>query len=156
MSERAIERWFADYATSHQNPTNKKIHFICVPTIFFTVVGLLWSIPVPALFAPIPYLNWATLAMLLVLAYYLRLSVPLALGMLLFTLLCIGMLSWMSAQQLPVLWISLGIFVVAWIGQFVGHEIEGKKPSFFKDLQYLMIGPAWVLGYLFRRAGIRY
>jgi uncharacterized membrane protein YGL010W len=55
-----------------------------------------------------------------------------------------------------VFWWSLGIFVLAWIGQFIGHHVEGKKPSFFKDLQFLLIGPAWLLGFLFRLAGVRY
>jgi uncharacterized membrane protein YGL010W len=41
--------------------------------------------------------------------------------------------------------LSIAIFVAAWIAQFVGHNIEGKKPSFLEDIQYLWIGPLFVL-----------
>ena len=55
------------------------------------------------------------------------------------------------------LWrISLYIFVIAWIGQFIGHKIEGKKPSFFQDLQFLLIGPAWLLSFFYNKIGIKY
>ena len=50
----------------------------------------------------------------------------------------------------------LALFVVGCIFQFVGHKIEGKKPSFFEDIQYLMIGPAWLLSFIYNRLGIRY
>jgi uncharacterized membrane protein YGL010W len=48
------------------------------------------------------------------------------------------------------------VFVLAWIGQFIGHKIEGARPSFFTDLAYLLIGPAWLVGKLMRRAGVAY
>jgi uncharacterized membrane protein YGL010W len=51
---------------------------------------------------------------------------------------------------------ALIIFVVAWIGQFIGHKIEGKKPSFLQDVQYLLIGPAWLLHFIFKKVGIGY
>jgi uncharacterized membrane protein YGL010W len=56
----------------------------------------------------------------------------------------------------PVWAICLTLFVVAWIGQFIGHKIEGKKPSFFKDVQFLLIGPAWLLSKVYRKAGQRF
>ena len=46
--------------------------------------------------------------------------------------------------------------MLAWIGQFIGHKIEGEKPSFFEDLQFLLIGPAWLLGAIYQKLGIRY
>ena len=52
--------------------------------------------------------------------------------------------------------ISLVLFVVAWIGQFIGHKLEGAKPSFFKDLQFLLIGPAWLLSFIYKKMGIAY
>jgi len=52
--------------------------------------------------------------------------------------------------------VSLGIFVIAWIGQFIGHKIEGKKPSFLEDLQFLLIGPAWLLHFIYKKLGIVY
>ena len=101
--------------------------------------------------------NWATLFIALVLVYYLLLSIPLAIGMLLFTAGIVGLISLHEQYISLELWqTSLGIFVLAWIGQFVGHKVEGKKPSFFQDLQFLLIGPLWLLGFIYRRVGIRY
>lgn len=154
MATRTISDWFAAYGASHQHPTNKKIHFICVPVIFFSVVGLLWSIPVPEAVAGIPFANWATLSLLFIIGYYARLSRNIMLGMVAFSALCLGLLYGMTHWGVPVLYTSIGIFIVAWIGQFIGHEIEGKKPSFFQDMQFLMIGPAWIMGFIFRKAGI--
>ncbi|MHB8570343.1 MAG: Mpo1-like protein, partial [Metallibacterium sp.] len=48
------------------------------------------------------------------------------------------------------------VFVLAWIGQFIGHAIEGQRPSFLTDLAYLLIGPAWLVSKLLKRARIAY
>ncbi len=155
--DRMIDRLLAEYGESHQNPVNKKIHWIAVPTIFWTVVAMLWSLPVPEFFAALPLLNWATIALVISVVYYFSLSVPLAIGMLLFTLFC--MVDIVIFQMLvPVtLWkAALFIFVVAWIAQFYGHIVEGKKPSFFRDVQFLLIGPAWLMSFIYRRFGIEY
>lgn len=157
MSEantRTLEQWFELYGESHRNKTNKTIHFIAVPTIYFSIIGLLWAIPVPAAMAAIPGLNWAVLAVIPVLLFYRGLSMPVTIGMAAFSGACFAVLYYLQAAGLPVLWISVGLFVVMWILQFIGHAVEGKKPSFFQDLQFLLIGPAWVLAFLLRRAGI--
>ena len=74
-----------------------------------------------------------------------------------------GMLAVLALMVYPltllgthVLAVAGGVFVLAWIGQFVGHMIEGRKPSFFEDVKFLLVGPAWLLGFIYRRAGIRY
>jgi uncharacterized membrane protein YGL010W len=67
-----------------------------------------------------------------------------------------GVTQWLAALPWPLWLTSLAIFVVAWIGQFIGHHIEGKRPSFFKDVQFLMIGPLWLMAAAYRRAGLRY
>ncbi|MCS7073743.1 MAG: DUF962 domain-containing protein [Bacteroidia bacterium] len=150
---RTVEEWFSLYGESHQNPTNKLIHWICIPLIMFSLIGILWTIPFPA---NIPYLNWGTLFIAVALLFYLRLSIPLALGMLVVvTPMILGILG-IQKIGLPLLWVSIAIFVVAWIFQFIGHKIEGKKPSFFTDLQFLLIGPLWLLGFIYRSAGLRY
>jgi len=144
---KTIQDWYDEYAVSHQNETNKKIHYICVPVIFFSIVGLLMSIPtgfLSNLGLHNPMIgNWAVIVMIPVLIFYLRLSFPLFLRMLGFSALCI-IGNYYLSQALPLFATSLIIFVLAWIGQFYGHKIEGKKPSFLKDLQFLLIGPAWV------------
>jgi uncharacterized membrane protein YGL010W len=152
---RSAQTWLAEYGESHQHPTNEFLHFVCVPAIVLSVMGLLWSLPVPAAFVRVsPWLNWASLAALAAFLYYLSLSVRLALGgALAFALLLL--LTAALAQLPPPLWLtSLAIFVVAWIGQFIGHAIEGKRPSFFKDVQFLLIGPLWLLAQLYRRLAL--
>ena len=145
---RTLQQWFDEYAVSHQNETNQKIHYICVPAIFFSIVGMLMSIPNGFIRNTLgitnPYIgNWAAIVMVFVLLFYLRLSFSMFIKMLLFSAIClIG--NHFLGQNLPLLATSVVIFVIAWIGQFYGHHVEGKKPSFFKDLQFLLIGPAWV------------
>jgi uncharacterized membrane protein YGL010W len=150
-------QWFDEYGESHQNKVNKLIHWICVPIIFATVVGFLWAIPTPAFFGENPYINWATVAMVVSTLFYFTLSISLGIGMTLFTLATVALVGWYETLGLwPVWQVSLVIFVLAWIGQFIGHAIEGKKPSFFKDLQFLLIGPAWLMGFILKRIGIGY
>ena len=157
---RKIEQLLAEYGESHQNETNKAIHWVCVPLIFLSVMGLLASIPASSLSTLLgqsPYANWAGVALVLVLVYYVSLSVPLAVGMMLFGALCILILQKLAAFQVAPLWLlSIAIFVVAWIGQFYGHKVEGKKPSFLKDIQFLLIGPAWLMHFIFKKIGIPY
>jgi uncharacterized membrane protein YGL010W len=155
---RPIDSLLSRYGESHRNDTNKLIHWICVPTIMFSLVGLLFAIPFPggrALFT-----NWAAVVLALALIYYLRLSFPMFLGFVLITVVllwgnhaiyhAVGMRAGLLAA------ISLTIFFLAWIGQFIGHKIEGKKPSFLQDVQYLLIGPAWLMHFIFKKASIRY
>ncbi len=156
---RKIDLLLAEYGESHQNSTNKAIHWICVPLIFFSVVGLIASIPgdlVQAMLGANPYANWATIALVVVLAYYVTLSIPLGLGMMLFGALCLDGARVIVAQGWTLWIVSIAVFIVAWIGQFYGHKIEGKKPSFFKDIQFLLIGPAWLMHFVFKRVGLPY
>lgn len=152
----------SEYGESHRNKTNKAIHWICVPLIFFSIVCLIWSIPSGWLSAPFSgtaaaFANWASLLLLLTLGYYLLLSPPLFSGMLLFSVLCLLGAWWLDTYVAAPLWlIGLVIFVVAWAGQFYGHKVEGKKPSFLKDIQFLLIGPAWLMHFIFLKLGLRY
>lgn len=143
-----LQQWFDEYAISHQNKTNQLIHYLCVPAIFFSIVGMLMSIPSHLISNLLnlhnPFIeNWASLVLIFLLFFYLILSFSTFLKMLLFSAICLLGNSYLS-NVLPLFYSSLTIFVIAWIGQFYGHKIEGKKPSFFKDLQFLLIGPAWV------------
>jgi uncharacterized membrane protein YGL010W len=141
---RSIDALLAEYAESHQHPTNELIHFVCVPVIVFTLLGILWSInPLLALIASEAAV-W----------YYFRLSRAFALGMFLMSALMLGIL--LTMPPFTVLPLSLALFVVAWIGQFIGHKIEGKKPSFLDDLRFLLIGPLFVLSFLYRRLKLAY
>lgn len=148
---RTLEQWFNEYGVSHQNPTNKAIHYICVPAIYFSVIGMLFCVKITIFNLNNPILeNLAFLVLIFVLGFYFRISALMALKMTLFSVLCL-ILNYYISFYIPLLIFSISIFVLAWIGQFYGHKIEGKKPSFIKDLQFLMIGPAWVIENLFKK-----
>jgi uncharacterized membrane protein YGL010W len=155
---RKIDQLLSEYGESHQNATNKTIHWICVPLIFFSVVGLIASIPSGGLQNLLgSYFNWATVAMILILIYYVSLSFSLTIGMALFTIACLYLARMIALSGIAPLWLAcIIIFVLAWIGQFYGHKIEGKKPSFLKDLQFLLIGPAWLMHFIYKKIGIPY
>lgn len=152
-----IDRLFNEYSESHQNQTNQLIHWIFVPLIFLSVIGMLWDIklPIELGFMGGEPLNVSMIAALLVFAYYLSMSFTISVGML--TLSSVGMITYYFYTGSISVWIiSLGIFVVSWIMQFVGHKVEGKKPSFFKDLEFFLVGPMWVLAKLYNKLGIKY
>lgn len=154
---RNVQNWLDEYSESHQNRFNKTVHWICVPLILVSLIGLLWSVPVPRAFAATsPLLNWGVVFLLAALLYYYLLTWKLAAGMTVVTLLVIAVVYATSRIPLSLWQVSLGVFVIAWIGQFIGHKIEGKKPSFFKDVQFLLIGPLWLLAYVYRSLGIAY
>jgi uncharacterized membrane protein YGL010W len=152
---RTLQQWFDEYAVSHQNLTNKQIHLICVPTIFFSIVGLLQSINDTWLQQLVPFsapifVNWAGVVLVFALLFYIRLSLAMAVKIALFAAFCLTA-NYYIGLHLPLVFVSLGLFVAAWIGQFYGHKIEGKKPSFLNDLQFLLIGPAWIIHEFFER-----
>ncbi|HEX6550528.1 MAG TPA: Mpo1-like protein [Gammaproteobacteria bacterium] len=154
---RSIHNWLDEYGESHRNPVNKRLHWICVPLIVLSLIGLLWSIPVPHDWAArSAFLNWGVLFILLALVYYYMLAWRLALGMTVLTCIVCGVIYAANRLSVPLWLLSLSVFVLAWIGQFIGHKIEGKKPSFFKDIQFLLIGPLWLLAFVYRRAGLNY
>ncbi len=146
---KTAKEYFDEYAVSHQNETNQAIHYICVPLIFFSVIGLLMSIPTTFLENTLnlsnPLLeNWAVVVGLVISIFYLRLGFWYLIEMLFVILISIIANFWLSSH-VNLLYASITIFVLAWIGQFYGHKVEGKKPSFLKDLEFLLIGPLWVI-----------
>lgn len=152
---RTLQQWLDEYSVSHQNKTNKIVHWICVPSIMFSLIGLLVSIPFPFADKSIVS-NWAAIVILFALIFYLRLSLNMFLSM---AIVLIGMLALniellKSGINLPLL--SVVIFAAAWVGQFWGHKIEGKKPSFLKDIQFLLIGPAWLMHFIYKKWGWKY
>jgi uncharacterized membrane protein YGL010W len=158
---RRIDALLSEYGESHKNETNKAIHWICVPLIFFSVLGLIASIPSGIVQSMMgegnPYANWATVGLVLIIVYYASLSVFLTIGMMFFSALCLTLLNMIAQLDVAPLWlISIVIFVGAWIGQFYGHKVEGKKPSFLKDIQFLLIGPAWLMHFVYKKIGIPY
>ena len=152
---RTMQDWLDSYSSDHQNPTNQVFHWCCVPPIVWSVIALLWTIPVPAMFLRPG--SWAVAVMVLAFYWYWRRSRRLALALLIaFALL--GLLTNVMYYRLggaSLSYLAIGVFVVAWIGQFIGHKYEGRKPSFLTDLSYLLIGPAWLMAKLLRKLGFK-
>jgi len=140
---RRVDQLLAHYEESHRNPTNEIIHFIAIPLIMLSLVGMMFALH--------PYVAYAFIAASMV--YYIRLSLVFLLTMVLWSLLSIAVVFAMGPLVLEV---SIAIFVGAWILQFIGHKLEGKKPSFFEDIQYLWVGPLFVLSKLFGKLGVRW
>lgn len=140
---KTLEQWFDEYGQSHRDARNRAIHKICVPAIQWSLLGLLWAVKL----GPVN-LAWILVAAALV--FYAALSRRLLAFMIVESALMLWSLAALEAAGAPLVAIGATVFVVAWIGQFIGHKIEGKKPSFFQDLQFLLIGPAWVAKDLFR------
>ncbi len=140
---RKIDQLFERYGESHRNPRNKAIHWVCVPLIVWSVLAALWAWSPAAAYVGIG----------VALAYYAWLSPAIAVGMLAVIALMVYPLTLLGSR---VLLVAAVVFVLAWVGQFIGHLIEGRKPSFFEDVFFLLVGPAWLLGFVYRRFGIAY
>lgn len=158
--ESKIQPLLDEYAESHQNVTNKKIHWICVPIIFWAIIAFFYGIPMGFVVGKIGnhfYTTWASVLLLFTILYYAKLSFTLSLGMIVFSFFCLVLSEFITRMVGGYLFpISISTFILAWIGQFYGHKLEGKKPSFFKDLQFLLIGPAWLMHFIYKKLGIKY
>ncbi len=140
---RKVDALIAHYGSSHQHPKNEAIHFLAIPAIMLSLCGLIYALH--------PYALYAFAGASLV--YYARLSWVFFATMVVATALLIAGVKAMGANVLP---ISVGIFIAAWVIQFIGHKIEGKKPSFFEDIQYLWVGPLFLLSKVFLKLGIKW
>jgi uncharacterized membrane protein YGL010W len=141
---RRVDQLLAHYGQSHRDPRNGAIHCVAIPLIMLSLVGLIYWIH--------PWAAYAFLAASLV--YYVRIgSWVFLVTMTAISAATIALVQSLGSVLLPT---SVAVFVVAWVAQFVGHKLEGKKPSFFEDLQYLWVGPLFVLAKLFGRLGVRW
>jgi uncharacterized membrane protein YGL010W len=161
--KRPIDIYFDQYTATHQNPTNKLINWVCVPLIIFSLLGLFWAIPFPYikfLGQYNGYFNWASFLIAGAIYYYYKLSPVLSYLMLLLLFSCsYGIMELDTLQKTggPALWqVSLVLFAASWIGQLIGYKIEGKRPSFTDELNFLLIGPIWLLSFLLKRFLIKY
>jgi len=153
MFDKTIDEWLDEYAVSHQNKVNKLIHWLCVPAIMWTVMALTWNVG----FSQNEYLNLSILIALCSLYFYFKLSWTLMIGMVLVTGVFIYSIQLFEATYSIAIWkVAIAVFVIAWIFQFIGHHIECKKPSFLKDVQFLLIGPIWLLSFIYKQLNIVY
>lgn len=160
---RKIDSLLNEYGKSHQTKFNKSVHYFCVPAIFFSLIGIFSMIPTGNIFQDIvpnsllPFIHFGTLIILIGSLYYLKLSFKLFVSMIIFSIIVLIGIQQIQLITIIPFWASMvGLFIIAWIIQLIGHNHEGKKPSFIKDIQFLMIGPAWTISHIFDAFNIKY
>ena len=146
--------WLESYAGDHRHPVNQRLHELCVPLILWSAIALLWTVPVPALLGRPGF--WSVAAQVLAFAWYWKHSRRLGGAMFVAFVLLDLLTAWLFAElgASALRWSAVAVFAVAWVGQFVGHAVEGRRPSFLTDLSYLLVGPAWLMDKLLRRLGL--
>ena len=147
--------WLARYEQAHSDVTYPLVYWAAVPMVVLGTVGLLWLLPIPDEFRAIsPLLNWGSAFLMATAVYYFIISVPLAIGMLPFVLGVASFQLWLEQSQFSPLRVSAGLLVAGIIGLWLGHRNRNSIRPVLRDLQLMMIGPAWLLSVLYRRVGI--
>jgi uncharacterized membrane protein YGL010W len=137
MAAKALDQWLTEYSLSHRHPVNRALHTVCVPIILFALLALLWSVEIAGV-------RSAYLVMIAVAPFYVRLGTRAVVTLAAQLAVCVLILA-VWPTTVPLRPVALGLFILAWIGQFIGHAIEGRRPKFFQDLTFLLIGPLWVV-----------
>ena len=154
---RRIDELFSEYAESHRNPINLLVHWLCVPVIYWTVLALLVALPFPDVLRILPGLDWGVIGAAIVVLYVLTLSPPLAAGIAVLSALSLMLAAaYRRWGDVPLWQLASFVFVLAWLLQLIGHKIEGRRPSFFRDFQFLLVGPIWLLAKIYRLIGLKY
>ena len=160
---KSAQEWFDAYGSSHQHPINERIHWICVPLILVSTVALLASLPHAFLREAVPswaagYAHFGTVVVIVSLVFYFRMAWAIGMGMLVVSVLTLwgvaALVQWEENGGTAVWLVSSPVFAIAWLLQAVGHKIEGQRPCFLEDLQFLLVGPAWLLQLLYCRFGV--
>jgi hypothetical protein len=155
MSE--TERWLTDYGESHRDISFAAIYWVAVLTLVIGTVGMFWSLPVPYEFEKIsPILNWGSTFLMASVVYYFIISMPLAIGMLPFVFGVAAVQIWLIESPLSLTRISTVLFALSLAGLYLGHHANGGIRAVFRDIQLMMIAPAWLLSVLYRKFGIPY
>ena len=137
-----LTRLLESYEKNHQNPINEAIHMIAIPLVMFSILGMTAAFDI--------FLEYILVG--IVIFYYLKLSKIAALLMLVWLLIYLGLVVLLKPYIIE---ISILLFAFGWILQFLGHFIEGKRPSFFEDLRYFLIGPLFVVQKVISKFGIK-
>mgnify|MGYP001591838463 CR=1 FL=1 len=147
--------WLERYELSHGNVHYPVIYWAAVPVVVIGTVGLLWILPIPDEFYDIsPLLNWGTAFLMVSAVYYFIFSLSLAIGMLPFVLGAAAFQMWLAQSGYSPLKVSTGLLLAGIIGLWLGHRRSGGLINVVRDIQMMMIGPAWLLSVVYRRLGI--
>ncbi len=140
---KTLTEQLVNYARYHRDPRNINTHFFGIPLIVVSIFVLLSQPVWYVLGGPVTLAHCVALISAI---YYLKLDFKLGVVMLVLWLLCLQITEFASALPLSqMLMLGVGLFVVGWVFQFIGHYYEGKKPAFVDDLMGLVIGPLFVV-----------
>jgi hypothetical protein len=152
----SADTWLEAYGRGPARLDAGLLIWVCVPLSVFGLTGLLWSLPVPEIFSDAAVLNWGTIFLMATVVYYFIVSINLAFGALPFIVLDVAVVSWLDNLE-PSLWpVSAAMLLSAAAVQLVAERLRGRSISLIRDLQYLMLGPLWLLAAVYRRLGIPY
>lgn len=156
--KKSAETWFTEFGAAHRYPAHDIIHWIAVPVSFASLVGFVWTIPVPEAWRDsVPWFNWTLVALLLVTAAYAALSPALGAGMTFILSICYSAFVLIELfVPWPVWQVSLVAFAAAQLALLIGDLLNARRFSFLRSLRFLFIGPAWLVSRVFQKIGQRF
>ena len=155
MSE--TEFWLTHYGETHRDISFAWIYWVAVLMLVIATVGMLWSLPVPYEFERIsPILNWGSTFLMAAAIYYFIISMPLAIGLLPFVFGVAAIQAWLVESPFSLARVSTGLFALSVVGLYAGQYASGGLRGVIRDIQLMMIAPAWMLSVLYRKFGIPY
>lgn len=152
----SADTWLEAYGRGPARLDAGILMWVCVPLSIFGLTGLLWSVPVPEIFSNAVVLNWGTVFLMATVVYYFIVSINLAFGALPFIVLDVAVVSWLDSLASPLWPVSAAMLLSAAAAQLISERLRGRSISVLRDLQYIMLGPLWLLAAIYRRLGIPY
>jgi uncharacterized membrane protein YGL010W len=152
-----LDEWADRYGDLKRNGPGTLSALLGIPLIVGSLIGMLWSAPVPeALKQASPAINFATLFLIATFVYYCILSISLGFAGFLFLLIVTAPSVWLSRHGLPLASIASSVFFVTLVWQLIETRLATGRMRVVRNLQYLMIGPMWMLRGVYRKFGLAY
>jgi len=150
-----IGTWFAEFGLRYESARNPGIYWMSLLVLLIGVTGLLWALPVPEAFERIsPLLNFGSAFLMAALVYYFVMSMSLGFGMVPFVLGIAAIETWIEGQPISQSYVASVLIGAGVSGLCFGHYAAGGLRAVGRDVQLIMIAPAWLLAQLYRRLGI--
>jgi len=152
-----LDDWADRYGQLHPEGACSAAAWLSITVLVASLLGLLGSLPVPApLQAQQLVINWATMLLMAAFVYYCMLSLRIAVAGLVYLAAAATPGIWLELRGLPVWPLALGTFIPAFVWQLEMTRRATGRVRVLRNLQYLMLGPVWLLRAVFRRAGLAY
>jgi hypothetical protein len=151
------DNWLTDYGECHRDIRFPGMYWVSTLLLVVGTVGVLWSLPIPEEFARIsPVITWGSTFLMAAVVYYFIISMPLAIGMLPFVFAIAILHLWLVESRYSQSWFSLVAVACGVASLLIEHRGRGGLRAVLRDIQLMMIAPAWLLSVIYRRLGIPY